>query len=82
VLVTLVYKSGYGVNKLLCHKAIHARTLLRETRIGKIRNFLLERCLPEKYAAFEAAEEIEADRVMNDGALKALRKGVITIKQR
>jgi hypothetical protein len=81
VLMTLVYGSGYGVNRLLCHEAVHARTLLRETCIGKIRDFLLERCLPGKYARIEAAEEIEADRVMNDETLKALRKGVITIKR-
>jgi hypothetical protein len=81
VLLTLVYKSGYGVNKLLCHEAIHARTLLRETRIEKLRNFLLEQCSPKEYNRIEAAEEAEADRAMKDTALKALRKDVIAIKR-
>jgi len=82
VLMTLVYGSGYGVNRLLCHEAVHARTLLRETRIGKVRDFLLEQFLPEKYARIEAAEEDEADRAMDDATLKTLRKGVITVKRR
>lgn len=58
-----------------------ARTLLRETRIGKMRDFLIERCLPKEYTRAEAAEEIEADRVMSDVALKNLRKEVITVKR-
>jgi len=82
VLLTLVYGSGYGINRLLCHEAVHARTLLRETRIGKVRDFLLERYFPRRYNHTETEEEIEADRVMDDVALKALRRGVITIKRR
>lgn len=80
VLITLVYGSGYGINKLLCHEAVHARTLLRENRIRKVQGFLLEHCLPKKYARIEDAEEREADRAMNDIALRSLRKGIITIK--
>lgn len=80
VLITLVYGSGYGVNKLLCHEAVHARTLLRETRLRKVQGFLLEHCLPKKYARIEDAEEREANYAMKDVALKSLRKGIITIK--
>lgn len=74
ILITLVYGSGFGLNKLLCHEAIHARTML------SVRKALVaSNPLPTFDQRHDAKEEAEADRAMKDLALKGLRKNVIKV---
>jgi len=81
VLMTLVYGSGYGINKLLCHGAVLARGVFRQTPIDDFKNDFLKAFRPQAYAHAERAEQAEADRAMSHTALRGLRSGVITIQR-
>jgi hypothetical protein len=79
ILITLVYRSGFGLNKLLGHEAVHARVMLQQNILTRWRDSLTSILLPAIYARNEAAEEAEADRAMEDLTLKGLRKNVIEV---
>jgi hypothetical protein len=84
VLITLIYGAGYSMGKLLCHEAVHAKTLLHETNnsVVDMMTYLRKIFVPSEYLAREKAEETLADAAMKDTALKGLRKGVIEIVRR
>lgn len=78
VLIAIIYGSGYGPNKLLAHEGVHAREMLKKRNaLTKIWHFIS--LYEERHGK---AEEAEADRVMKDTTLAALRKGVIQVKRR
>jgi len=80
VLMTIVYGTHYGPDKLLRHEAIHARKMLEyRGYLGRLRGLLHGEGLPILGKYLDRQEEAEADRAMKSTALRGLSKGVIEV---